>query len=686
MNTAHKHIVKPKTGITEGKAMAGVQAKLEINAPGDQYEQEADAMAESVMRMQAPGNAGTGWSRREVRLSSSWPTYSGSPIAGSIRRKCAECEKEEEEDKKEGKAMRKAEGGGGFEASPALSSQLDHSRGGGTPLPDGTRNFMEHAFSKDFSDVRVHTDGGAAEMSKGIRAKAFTYGRDIYFNTGQFTPGGTEGRRLLAHELTHVLQQQNGTIRRAEARPKESGKVIVDDESSPAQGQMRKTPFLAHLKEEVCRTVNDALRGTRYTSENCPYLRSIFSRHQHSPAASLEDIIRRYEPSARQARNAEELIRLIQNRVFSAASRWAKTGDLSGIPRGETPSVSEPAPSVMRKGMQGGVGASPDPQTVMHGLGEGNSMDSRTRGQMEMAFGTSFSNVAIHTDSRAADLASGMNARAFTVGNHIAFASGEHRPGTLIGDALMAHELAHVLQQSDTHQGATRQAQVVDHQGLEHDADMSAVGAVLSTWSRLKGSVKNIGRTAMPRLRTGLKLQRCPAAGVAIFLETAEVGGTVALEGAAVSAPAVAVPAVAAPAAIGVGVLETAPAAAPLLAPTIAAAPVVAAAPTVAAVTSSLSVPAAGLALGATLLPGDTTEPEHEGRGRWGCDDVRCTVYQNQKSVPLNPNCPPRVIGRSRGHATEAEACLAAQIYANLRVPRGCVKRHCNCKTKCRKY
>jgi len=177
MNKKTLHIKKPV-----------VRPKLVVNKPGDQYEQEADAMAESVMR-----------------TSASRPPVSGGVIADSIRRKCAECEKEEEE--KEGKLMRKAEGSGGFEASHELSSQLDRSRGGGAPLPDGTRNFMEHAFSKDFSGVRVHTDGGAAEMNKGIRAKAFTYGRDIYFNTGQFAPGSAEGRRLLAHELTHIVQQ-----------------------------------------------------------------------------------------------------------------------------------------------------------------------------------------------------------------------------------------------------------------------------------------------------------------------------------------------------------------------------------------------------------------------------------------------------------------------------------------------
>ncbi|MCO5947149.1 eCIS core domain-containing protein [Mucilaginibacter flavidus] len=96
------------------------------------------------------------------------------------------------------------------QAAGSWQSSLNSSKSGGAPLPVGTKRFMESAFQTDFSSVRVHTDSRAAEMSKGIQARAFTHGSDIYFNTGQFTPENAEGKRLLAHELTHVLQQQNG--------------------------------------------------------------------------------------------------------------------------------------------------------------------------------------------------------------------------------------------------------------------------------------------------------------------------------------------------------------------------------------------------------------------------------------------------------------------------------------------
>ena len=197
-------VKKGSPNLTAPRRTATVQPKLMVNAPGDRYEQEADAMADQVMRM--PQNQPT----TPVR-----PAATGM-IARSIQRKCAACEAggktcsscAEEENKK--KLMRKAEGGGGgFAASPGLVSQLGATRGGGAPLPSGTRSFMENAFSADFSGVRVHTDGRAAEMSRSIQAKAFTYGSDIYFNAGEFAPESEGGKRLLAHELGHVVQQGN---------------------------------------------------------------------------------------------------------------------------------------------------------------------------------------------------------------------------------------------------------------------------------------------------------------------------------------------------------------------------------------------------------------------------------------------------------------------------------------------
>ncbi|MFD0861694.1 DUF4157 domain-containing protein [Sungkyunkwania multivorans] len=93
-------------------------------------------------------------------------------------------------------------------AAPAsIESQLNTSKGGGAPLPDGTKQQMESGFGADFSSVRVHTDSTAVQMSKGLGAQAFTHGSDIYFNEGKYDTSSDSGQHLLAHELTHTVQQ-----------------------------------------------------------------------------------------------------------------------------------------------------------------------------------------------------------------------------------------------------------------------------------------------------------------------------------------------------------------------------------------------------------------------------------------------------------------------------------------------
>ena len=137
-----------------------VHAKLEMTEPGDHDEQEADAMANTVI--------------------------SGGKIARKI--------------------SSGGSGSSGIAVSSQMESQLNHLQGGGQAMPKGLRSMMESGFGQDFGQVRLHTDSEAASMSNSIHAKAFTHGNDIYFNQGQFSPNTAEGQRLVAHELTHVVQ------------------------------------------------------------------------------------------------------------------------------------------------------------------------------------------------------------------------------------------------------------------------------------------------------------------------------------------------------------------------------------------------------------------------------------------------------------------------------------------------
>ena len=114
------------------------------------------------------------------------------------------------EDRKddEGAVMRKAILGHSSAVTRSVASVLARSSGGGRPLPDPARTFMETRFGRDFGDVRIHTDSDAALMTKALHAEAFTTGSHIYFQPGRFAPDASSGRWLLAHELTHVVHQR----------------------------------------------------------------------------------------------------------------------------------------------------------------------------------------------------------------------------------------------------------------------------------------------------------------------------------------------------------------------------------------------------------------------------------------------------------------------------------------------
>jgi hypothetical protein len=157
------------------------------------------------------------------------------------------------------------------------------------------------------------------------------------------------------------------------------------------------------------------------------------------------------------------------------------------------------------KARPGGARAA-DPVSVRQQLGRGQPLGGDVRGRMESAFGRSFSGVEVHTDATGAALSSRLNARAFTVGQHVAFGAGEFRPGTIVGDALIAHELAHVVQQG----GATRSSAGMRESTapLERDADRSAVSAVSALWSA-RDSAARARAQAIPALRSGLTLSRC---------------------------------------------------------------------------------------------------------------------------------------------------------------------------------
>jgi hypothetical protein len=182
--------------------MKPIQLKLAIGQPGDQYEQEADLMASQVMRMPAPA-----LQQAIQREEMPDEEVQMKPLASLITPLVQREEMPDEEVQMKPWLQRSAEAGT-HETSSNLESQLSSSKGGGSPLPDEVRSFMEPRFGADFSQVRVHTGSEAVQMNQALGAQAFTHGSDIYYGAGK-SPSVSD---LTAHELTHVVQQTGDAV------------------------------------------------------------------------------------------------------------------------------------------------------------------------------------------------------------------------------------------------------------------------------------------------------------------------------------------------------------------------------------------------------------------------------------------------------------------------------------------
>ncbi len=166
-------------------APVSVQPKLKIGYANDKYEQEADRVADRIMRMPKPN----------TKLLNYISTANN-----SIQRKCSSCEEEE-------LVQRKTSRGHDSEISPGLSLKINSLSGGGRPMSASERGFFEPRFGSDFSNVRIHENSQANNMARSINARAFTLGNNIVFRTGEYSAESSSGKRLFAHELTHVVQQ-----------------------------------------------------------------------------------------------------------------------------------------------------------------------------------------------------------------------------------------------------------------------------------------------------------------------------------------------------------------------------------------------------------------------------------------------------------------------------------------------
>ena len=162
----------------------GVQAQMHVSSANDPAEKEADATASAVMRMDAPVERAAPSASRVHRWA--LPTL--------LPRKSA----------------------GPAQAGADVEAEIRGSLGGGLPLPPGVRQFMEPRFRADFSGVRIHTDAKAAGLASRLAARAFAFSKHVFFGRGEFRPDSPAGVELIAHELTHTIQQR-AVVQRQEA-------------------------------------------------------------------------------------------------------------------------------------------------------------------------------------------------------------------------------------------------------------------------------------------------------------------------------------------------------------------------------------------------------------------------------------------------------------------------------------
>jgi hypothetical protein len=239
--------------IQKKKEGAFFQPKLTVGQPGDIHEKEADAMASQVVQRLATSKEdeklGTNDARMEkdkedplkpVQMKEGGdekkekkdihmaedPKKKKKEIhmAEDPKKKKKEIHKAEDPKKKK-KEIHKAEdpkkkkkkgpGAGQIQkkpettASDRVSAEIKSQSGKGSPLPAKVLAEMNHSFHMDFSKVRIHHDAAATKLCLELHAQAFTHGNDIYFNEGKYNPESAEGKLLLAHELTHVVQQSS---------------------------------------------------------------------------------------------------------------------------------------------------------------------------------------------------------------------------------------------------------------------------------------------------------------------------------------------------------------------------------------------------------------------------------------------------------------------------------------------
>lgn len=410
----------------------------------------------------------------------------------------------------------------------AAALAVEH-KGAGRPVDAGLAAEVGSHLGVSLDGARLHTDPLSRAATRAMGARAFAHREDIFLGPGE----SEQDRQLLAHELTHVGQYLAGT---AAARPQR--KLAIGAEGSPAEqhadevaaktqggglapthllsdgatltgGQMEKHAFLAQLRKAVVAAAEQEL-GKLGATAGCPFLDRYFSKYEALPAGASEALIRRWVPSAKSATSAAELIPPVVARARDAVRSWRATGrvppevaaldpELGGAPAA-APSTGGAAHATSLDGLEAE-------------LGPGDALDATTAARMSRLLGSDISSARLHSGPLAERKAAEAGALAFAVGENVVLGARAPARGSLAGDALLAHELAHVAQQKHAaaDPAARRRPIGAEDAAAERDADHAAAGGLTAEQvsDQRIAQLSALAQRAGEVMRTGLQLQRC---------------------------------------------------------------------------------------------------------------------------------------------------------------------------------
>ena len=233
------------------------QPKLTIGHPNDRYEREADAMADQIVVQ--PKQLSTIVSALQTKPIAK-VIISGSHHPFKLQAKFLQR-----------RSSLQRQGDSRLTAGENIAKRLQSTRGSGSPLDNTTRSRMESAFGVDFKRVKVHTDSEAAQLNQDLGAQAFTHGADIYFNTGKYNPASHDGEHLLAHELTHTLQQGASTrLKPAELQRQEKENEDLAKELAEADREQQAAVDPGPAEQARQQADKEAVEAEQMAEEKAP--------------------------------------------------------------------------------------------------------------------------------------------------------------------------------------------------------------------------------------------------------------------------------------------------------------------------------------------------------------------------------------------------------------------------------